>query len=129
MAFPNLKELMLEGNYSPGFDSTFLSTVEHLEALAISSPQCQFISMVNVLFILSLSPSSFQLRVLNDHCSRELFDALTNHAYHQRLLLPHLRVLEVETPHWNSICDEEPMLDALKKISSRWWIFPTSKVN
>jgi hypothetical protein len=38
-------------------------------------------------------------------------------------------MLEIETPCWNSVHDEKPMFDALKRmLSSRLWIFPNSKV-
>lgn len=125
-SFPNLRELILEWNRSLGFDTSFLSTINRLEKLAISSPMSQ---LKNVLSVFSLTPFVSHFHLLNDFSHNELFDALTYHAYQQRPLLPHLRLLEVVIPHWSSVQNEEAALDSLKKmLNSRQRIYPNSKI-
>ncbi|KAF5354887.1 hypothetical protein D9756_005307 [Leucocoprinus leucothites] len=126
-SFPNLRELMLEWNLS-GFDTKFLSTIKHLQKLIISSPERHFVNMADVLSIFGLTPFVAHLHLLHDCCSSELFEALTYHAYQQRPLLPYLRVLEVEKPPWSAIHSEEAMVSLKKMLSSRRWIFPSSKI-
>jgi len=125
-SFPNLRELMLEWNRSPGFDTSFLSSVRHLEKLMISS----HMSHLNyILSIFSLTPFVSHFYLSNDLDHNELFDALTYHAYQQRPLLPQLRLLEVGVPYWNSMHIEEATLDSLRKmLNSRRWIYPNSKI-
>ena len=125
-SFPNLQELMLEWDRSPGFDMSFLSTVHHLEKLTISS---HVFHLSYVLSVLSLTPFVSHFYLSSDIDHNELFDALTYHAYQQRPLLPHLRLLEVGVPYWNSMYIEEAALDSLRKmLNSRRWIYPNSKV-
>jgi len=125
-SFPNLRELILEWNRSLGFDTSFLSTINRLEKLAISSPMSQ---LKNVLSVFSLTPFVSHFHLLNDFSHNELFDALTYHAYQQRPLLPYLRLLEVGIPHWSSVQNEEAALDSLKKmLNSRQRIYPNSKI-
>lgn len=128
--FPNLKGLKLGWNNSPGFDISFLSTIRNLESLAISSPQFDFINMGEILSIISLTPSVSEFHVTNDHCSSELFDALTYHPHHQHPLLPRLQTLLVDTSNWSSMCDQAQVFNRLERmVASRWWICPESKVN
>ncbi|KAJ3575117.1 hypothetical protein NP233_g1315 [Leucocoprinus birnbaumii] len=126
-SFPNLKELTLEWMHSPGFNVGFLSTIKRLQKLAISSAYS--INVAEVISIFSLTPLISHLQMLSDHCSREVFEVLTYHVHQQRPLLPYLRILEIQTPHSNTVHYEEEALNALKKaLGSRWWIFPQSKV-
>jgi len=125
-SFPNLRELMLEWNRSPGLDASFLSTVRHLEKLTILS---HVFHLSYVLSVLSLTPFVSHFYLSNDLDHYELFDALTYHAYQQRPLLPHLRLLEIGVPYWNSMHIEEAALDSLRKmLNSRRWIYPNSKI-